>query len=291
MGGDRRIEIPTAALPTIVLIESGAESGTQDAPTTDETSDPTSDTAGDGGSTAGDDVDSEHGGATSGPTDSTCPAGWRYATNDDDLAFCLYENIEAPAGAEAYCDWLQDGYIGYYWPEEDKSGDLHDCPPHSNYATSEIGLDFCLFEEIALPDSHDVEPYCDWLQDGYIGYQWPLAEREGSGSSSEGEYSCPDGMMQGSYDDGRNVCLFFGIDTPTDDAEAYCDVSAGVLGFSFQASAELVRSDSCPDQFSLYGAGGTELYCLYEGFELPRTDVSPLCDWLNEGILGFSWNR
>lgn len=276
------VELPSVELPTLVLIETDSDSNTRETPSPDLDSDRPTDEPED----RGDESDrAEHG------VNATCPAGWRYATNDDDMAFCLYEDISAPAAAEAYCDWLQDGYIGYYWAEEDKSGAAHSCPPYSNHATSEIGLDFCLFEDIVLPDSHDIQPYCDWLQDGYIGYQWPLAISGSAGSGGDGEYSCPDGMMQGSYDDGRNVCLFFGLEPPTVSAEAYCDVSSGVLGFSFEASADLVRSDPCPEQFSLYGAGGTELYCLFEDFELPRAEVSALCDWLDEGILGFSWNR
>ena len=45
----------------------------------------------------------------------TCPAGLRYAPNDS-VGYCLWEDLEPPAGAKVACEaLLSEGIMGFSW--------------------------------------------------------------------------------------------------------------------------------------------------------------------------------
>ena len=102
-----------------------------------------------------------------------CPEGFTWTTNLADLQFGLLQGVELPQAENltAYCHWLQDGYIGFHWDQETGEGD-YQCPDGSRQTTNGAELEFCLWEDL---DPHPLaQPYCYYLEDGYMGYSWPL---------------------------------------------------------------------------------------------------------------------
>lgn len=228
-----------------------------------------------------------------------CPEGMDYATNGDDLAFCLFNDLPLPREAvDPYCHYLNDGYMGFSFPEEPVLASGYDCPEHSRYATNYAGHGFCIFDDLVLPPVDDVQPYCHWVNDGYIGFHWPLNrgdetsyEGPGTGTPTEVDGVCPAGMMHGGFDTSEEICMFFGLPLPDTEVRPYCeDLENAILGFSYRETDETRSTYLCPDGFRMYGAGGSWVYCLFEGFTLPDAQsVEPLCDWIDDGMLGYAW--
>lgn len=54
------------------------------------------------------DIDSEN-------AEYNCPNGMRQTTNDNGEGACLLENLSVPNGAQPYCEYLSDGYVGFTW--------------------------------------------------------------------------------------------------------------------------------------------------------------------------------
>ena len=217
-----------------------------------------------------------------------CPDGMRYATNGDDMAFCLFDEIELPeAELEVQCNDLSRGVLGFAFVEGPTT-DAYECPPHAELVSDGSGLGQCIFDGLSLPPVPRVTGYCEWLHDGYLGFQWPLwAEPERL--ESPRDYQCPDGMMFGSFESGKRFCLAFGLALPESGAESVCEgIADGTLGFSFDASAE--DDYACPEPWTLFGAGGARSYCILDGVSLPQAgSVEPWCDMLSDGIIGFAW--
>jgi hypothetical protein len=45
-----------------------------------------------------------------------CPVGMSTRPNDQGQVYCVLDGLlPLPKGARPYCDYLADGYIGYYW--------------------------------------------------------------------------------------------------------------------------------------------------------------------------------
>jgi hypothetical protein len=110
--------------------------------------------------------------------------------------------------------------------EDKESGDEYQCPEGARQTTNLDDLGFCLFENLALPDTDTLEPYCHWLEDGYIGFHW---ETDGTL-----EYSCPEGSRWSSNGQGLDFCLFEDLVLPEAEVEPYCHfLLDGYIGFSW----------------------------------------------------------
>ena len=104
-----------------------------------------------------------------------CPEGTRYTTNGAGTAFCLWEEVELPEAPDlqAYCYYVEDGYLGFHWTDTPATAG-YQCPEGARQTDNGAGLSFCLFEDLGLPPGDDLQPYCDYLDDGYFGYSWSL---------------------------------------------------------------------------------------------------------------------
>ena len=104
-----------------------------------------------------------------------CPEGTRYTTNGAGTAFCLWEEVELPEAPDlqAYCYYVEDGYLGFHWTDTPATAG-YQCPEGARQTDNGAGLSFCLFEDLWLPPGDDLQPYCDYLDDGYFGYSWSL---------------------------------------------------------------------------------------------------------------------
>jgi hypothetical protein len=99
-----------------------------------------------------------------------CPPGARLASNGADTEFCLFENLSLPRDAQPYCNYLQSGYEGFSFPLADQSGYV--CPSGFRQTTNGADLGFCLIENLTIPANLNVQPYCDYLQSGYMGFSF-----------------------------------------------------------------------------------------------------------------------
>lgn len=150
----------------------------------------------------------------------TCPEGSYYGPNGAGTGYCVFDDLGLPdaSGLDAYCYYLDDGYIGYSW-------DL--CPAGTRYAPNGAGAGYCLWEDVALPEAEDLSPYCTYVDDGYLGFSWT------DGPATAG-YSCPSGSRQTDNGAGLNFCLFEDVWLPADDVQPYCNyLDDGYFGFSW----------------------------------------------------------
>jgi hypothetical protein len=90
------------------------------------------------------------------------------------------------------------------------------CPDDARYATNGAGQAFCLFENMVLPNANDVEPYCHWLEYGYIGFSW-------TETPATANYVCPAGSYKSDNGAGLGFCVFDGLWLPpAEDLAPYC---------------------------------------------------------------------
>ncbi len=107
------------------------------------------------------------------PDDNTptaeCPKGAKFATNGKDLNFCWFEDLPVPDQASAYCDYLSSHQIiGYYFDMSFNAA----CPSDARSASNGEDIDFCLFENIPVPEGAQAQ--CDELNTNRrIGYSFP----------------------------------------------------------------------------------------------------------------------
>jgi hypothetical protein len=203
---------------------------------------------------------------------SSCPAGSRYATNGSNLAFCIFEDLGKPAGAQMqpYCNYLQSGYIGYDWSVTAASAS-YSCPDGSRHSSNGAGTDFCIFE--VQPPTW-AQPYCDYLQDGYIGYSWLI---------------CPTGARLASNGAGGEFCIYENIPVPKG-AQSYCQyLQDGYFGYSYPLAQNV--GYQCPSEFRQATNGADLGFCVAEGLSVPAEPViSPYCDYLADGYIGFAFS-
>ncbi len=201
---------------------------------------------------------------------SVCPTGSRYATNGSNLAFCIFDGIEQPSSTVGeYCDYLQSGYIGYSWTDAPANAS-YVCPTGSWKDTNGYGSDFCIFD-VAPPSW--AQPYCTYLDDGYIGYSWTI---------------CPPGAQLVNNGASGELCVYENIPVPKG-AQTYCQyLQDGYFGYSYPLATN--PNYKCPAEFrqttNLAGLG----YCLAENLFLPASlDVTPYCGYLANGRIGFGY--
>jgi hypothetical protein len=154
------------------------------------------------------------------PSDSPCSANARYATNQQELGFCLFDVGKPPANASSYCHYLDDGYIGFMWSL---------CPPGATFQTNKDGLHFCVFENLKLPPHTEVTAECEHLREGYIGFSFPMCQ-------SLADYTCPDGFSFWTDGKGTGKCFRKDLSIPAElDVGEYCWwLHAGYFGFLWQ---------------------------------------------------------
>ncbi|MCH9684844.1 MAG: hypothetical protein K0V04_25640, partial [Deltaproteobacteria bacterium] len=148
------------------------------------------------------------------------------------------------------------------------------CPDDARYAVNGAGQAWCVFEGLTLPAADDVEPYCHWLADGFIGFHWTASD----GTAS---YDCPDGAYASSNGAGLDFCIFDGLDLPqAENLEPYCHwLDYGYFGYSW---------DMCPAEARYTDNGAGLAFCLFEDIELPPADdVTAYCDYIDDGYFGF----
>lgn len=101
----------------------------------------------------------------------TCPENARFAPNGEGDGFCLFENLEAPEGAQPHCDYLTShDTVGYHF-----EGALADatCPEGARQTSNSEGLNYCVFENLQVPE--DARPHCAYLTShDSIGYYFSL---------------------------------------------------------------------------------------------------------------------
>ncbi len=100
--------------------------------------------------------------------ESPCGAGARFA-NLLGTYFCLYEGFNTSIPLDSYCYYVNDGYIGYTFSSSRY-------PDYQCVKGSRQTGDYCLFEQLNLIPSFythgQVEPFCNFVQQGVIGYAW-----------------------------------------------------------------------------------------------------------------------
>ena len=148
-----------------------------------------------------------------------CPEGSYYGPNGQGTGYCVFDGLGLPdaAGLSPYCDYLDDGYLGYYW-------DL--CPAGTRYAPNGAGQAYCLWEDVALPPAEDLAAYCHYLDDGYLGFSW-------TDTPATAGYTCPQGARQTDNGAGLSFCLWEDLWLPpAPDVQAYCHyLDDGYFGF------------------------------------------------------------
>lgn len=107
------------------------------------------------------------------------------------------------------------------------------CPEAAKHVFDrEEGRNYCLFDDMELPDSDGVERYCHWLRDGYIGFHWPIED-------VAADYTCPAGSWLSTNEDDLAFCIFDIAPLPESDTlEQYCgDLHKGIIGYSWEEPA------------------------------------------------------
>lgn len=192
------------------------------------------------------------------------------------LAACDAE--EAPASDPQPGSEVEPPVLGPGGKADDASASanaLGVCPEAARYATNGAGQAFCVFEDITLPDA-EVDAYCHYLTDGYIGFSWT------EGPATAG-YACPEGSYYGPNGQGTGYCVFDDLGLPSADGLApYCHyLDDGYLGYYW---------DMCPAEARYAPNGSGQGYCVWDQVSLPPADdLAAYCDYLHEGYIGFSW--
>jgi hypothetical protein len=172
----------------------------------------------------------------------------------------------------AHCPNPHQGFIGFYWnlppdgtndiaqaaddigettdpthddpdttntdqPEDDTPTEsdtlVYSCPDGFRYATNLGNLAFCVVPIPELPQSPSLSPYCHYIDDGYMGFSWSIAD--------DPSYQCPAGAAAADNGAGDRYCLWQPIVLPqVEDVKAYCHwLHDGYIGFHWPlASAD-----------------------------------------------------
>jgi hypothetical protein len=196
----------------------------------------------------------------------TCPDSGRYTTNGADLSFCLYENLALPMSPVADCAGLQiNQQLGFSWPVSQNPD--YTCPPNSDEIVDST-TGFCLYDVTPPTWAH---PYCDYLDDGYIGYVWRQCPPSGTFSPGVTEASCS-----------------FAFRAPLG-AQAYCDnLSHGVFGFSYPIGKGINMGYRCPAGYTTGSLDASTALCTIPGIT-PGTEIQADCSNVQHGQLSYQW--
>lgn len=87
----------------------------------------------------------------------------------------------------------------------------------------------------------------------------------------------------------QGFCIFSGIVLPNAVVSPYCAyVDDGYIGYSWTASPQTVGYN-CPAGAQLVSNGAGTDTCIFDDLPLPEVDVSPYCNYLNSGYIGYKW--
>ncbi|MFT7625112.1 MAG: hypothetical protein ACI9WU_004303 [Myxococcota bacterium] len=233
----------------------------------------------------------------------SCPLGSTY-TATPERGFCVYDDVDLPpAPATAFCDNLEGGIIGFSWRLEEMESTHYMCPQGFFYESNVLGDAFCLAWAAPLPKLVEVRPYCDGLEQGYIGFSWPLDAPDDTARQpdhftappSEGADDqaslCPTGSRLSTDGYEHGLCLFEGLDVPVSgDFEPFCHwLHQGWLGYSWRTGD--VPGYVCPQGWDkTVSDDGVNQFCMRQLDVMPKSnDVQPYCHFLYQGFLGFEW--
>jgi hypothetical protein len=148
------------------------------------------------------------------PAATSCPADAAAVQGSDGLT-CSWD-VEVPEdGADAYCHWIEMGYLGFSWTA---------CPALLDFEMGDANEQRCVGRTGGLPVG--AQAYCDYVADGYLGYSWTIAD--------DPSHVCPGGTRQTDNGAGLGFCLVEGFQVPGL-ARPYCDAQAGIFGFEWMA--------------------------------------------------------
>jgi len=102
---------------------------------------------------------------------SLCPVDADVTTSSDGRKECLWRNgvrgLEIPPSASQYCDYIADGYFGYFWSASEED---YDCAPSARKSSNDQTR-FCVWTDgehgLKIPPSSIAD--CDHLSEGRIG--------------------------------------------------------------------------------------------------------------------------
>jgi len=99
------------------------------------------------------------------------------------------------------------------------------CPEGFEFSMDDDGVVSCMTYGVELPGGDWVDPICDRIDNGYIGFAFPASD-----------YDCPSSSQYAQIDEETAVCLWSDFEVPEDAAiEARCRgfERAGVIGYSY----------------------------------------------------------
>jgi hypothetical protein len=113
------------------------------------------------------------------------------------------------------------------------------CPAGARYR-EHAGRGYCLFEALALPQAPGLEPYCHWIDLGYIGFDWPFMDE------SAAPYACPPGSWRSTNEVDHDFCIFPVPTVEGQPLEAFCKtLDLGVIGYSFKLPGSQNETPLC----------------------------------------------
>ncbi len=98
------------------------------------------------------------------------------------------------------------------------------CPLGSTFSTGD-GYARCMFEQIPVPSAASLLPYCQYLDQGYLGFSWSLAEVPAHACPAEARYAPTDTT---------GYCLWEDVPLPGADVTADCNALVVGGGFGFR---------------------------------------------------------
>ncbi|MBW2524459.1 MAG: hypothetical protein JRI23_09800 [Deltaproteobacteria bacterium] len=146
-----------------------------------------------------------------------CPGGGGYSANAE-LSFCLWDVTPLPAAeVRSYCDYLDEGYLGFGFDPQAQLqawGSPYSCPAGMRLADDGSGAwNYCLIEGLS-PVPPGAQPYCMYIDEGYIGYSVPVASAASCKACVEGgggtacAARCPEGICRTCVEyGGGEACL------------------------------------------------------------------------------------
>lgn len=226
---------------------------------------------------------------------SGCPIGSTRYQTEQGYGICVIDDFELPDLSEgkvvAQCERIAEGILGFTWNIQNQISD-YDCPNHfQRFIEGESAS--CLLDDIELPSEKEIKEFCDYFQDGFIGYFWNQEDQEEELESPEPEdiYSPCHEELDFLEDDEGKYCLFTDLDLPDSKSlVSQCDqLSDGKISFSWSLKDD--ANYTCPQSFD-YSSVSFIGTCTFSELKLPQSGkISPVCNQLDDSILGYSFSE
>jgi hypothetical protein len=237
-----------------------------------------------------------------GALQASCPNGMTLYKTNQGHEVCLLDNFQFPEINQpvySICDQVQEGILGFYTELTHQSSNLQ-CPDGMDKEINHHQVS-CLLDH--LDQSFDrsykeMIAFCSYLEDGFFGYVWD--EKEDLESKDDQTFSeiepedifspCPENFVYHSLLQKR-LCLIEDINLPhAESLNPECNqLQKGELGFSWSLTED--QDYQCPKEFE-YQQDGYIGKCMIDevDFELDYK-ITPFCDSLDKGYLGFGWEE